>query len=597
MASCLKTATQVQHVTKLILKAKSDSERFAVLLLITKTLKVESLSGDERLKLIKNIGMNFIIRLLETSVKKISENANEEKLAFASVAVSILACFNLEIEKDNRLIIFPLVMKVLKKCIAGNFENFSVNEANLLEDSFCLTLSFLAKLKLLAVEDNQVLQFIEELVYVSSTGCLLTDNKHFQDSSFKALKRTLEIIGTLNTLEWEKIMEYLLNLFEKLSHILKTNFSEQTFYLMKNFGEIVELIPKVHCLNLLSESWKNIVAESLRNCLSSKLLVHQRHTALIFSYSIISKWGFEFFIQSSSAALKDKNFIQLLIRLATVEARLWLDINFECSNISDTDMVTITAWCGIIEESCSKIVKFENERDDIVSFFTFDDIQKIQPAMDDVMKINGKFITNRLNSDSHQEQVIILHALIKLLSAWLCVENHVYSATGLDLIDNVIEILLYIEKNKLFYLLKFILSPAMLYIEDITSFDKLLKGSFLSILHRLYIGICSKKQGCNNELELIMQCVFGVQVMIKNQPNFFNDEFYKEVQAFYEDAHKISGDSISTTDQWYINLMVILLYNIQTQSGKEIHGIHLTSTVKKLTDYILLKWPAELNTL
>lgn len=272
--------------------AKSDTDRFAALMIIAKFLRTECLSETDKKEIFDTIGFTFLRRLLETDDEEESAKENPYK----TLAIAILSCFclNSELMKDTEIHKFiPYLCKILQ---TENEENNDIV--------------------------NDALEIIASMINNESCRNKLTEC-HMLNILLKRYK-TLNDDKTLAV-----IMMYVIHvennesdelLIKELLKLLAEHFcTEKSMKKFELCNYIISLQLKYFFLDLETSY---IIQKGLKDILQSKISKTERDSALKLAGIIVHKFGAQWFAEDSETS---KMFFTILVQITSVEVCMLLE--------------------------------------------------------------------------------------------------------------------------------------------------------------------------------------------------------------------------------------------------------------------------------
>lgn len=301
----------VKKCVGVIKSAKTDTEKFAALFMVTKTVKAEKCNARSKLALFEAIEFKFIKRLLLSD----EVPAGCPPFVYKSVAMSILTalCSVQEVATHPELIqnVDVFLDIVLNE---GDDDEDDVDEDSLmLVNEAYKCLNFIVSFE----------QGLKALFEADTVGkmCKVYLQKSFQTD--EALSLIVTIVEKFGPASWENNVQNFNTLMNILTVDFETDHSERKFKLCSILSPLLGNCPvEVVQSTCDNEIWPNKLFLGLRDILTSKLVKAQRDPAIKLSAQMLSTFGAEWSLQDEA---KPKAFFLLLIHLASIEIRMHLD--------------------------------------------------------------------------------------------------------------------------------------------------------------------------------------------------------------------------------------------------------------------------------
>ncbi|XP_072040851.1 neurochondrin-like [Amphiura filiformis] len=320
-------AKAVDKCLQVLSRAKTDTEIFAALLLVTKLVQAEDTDAASRRKIFNGVGFTFLNRLIKTD--KVPEGCDSSM--YQSLAVTLLACFS----TDPHLVTHPQMLNkipVLKDIILSartSVEN--VEKKSLIEDSFQILVA-------MATQDLGSKQLIGDGMVPAL--CDVYNNSYFgNEQAFSLLGILIEYCGEEI---WETNRACLNELLSSMASEFKQIQDERKFKLCTRLTLLLtssnELVPGENAV------WAWDIHHGLSDILKSKTGQSQRNPALKLASFMMCQLGVSWALGPQGS---DKKLLLLIINLACVEVRMGLEDSSQ--NVSNRDILPA---CYSVLESC-----------------------------------------------------------------------------------------------------------------------------------------------------------------------------------------------------------------------------------------------------
>lgn len=306
--------------------AKSDTEKFAALFLVTKTVKAEKCNARSKLALFDAIEFKFIKRLLLSD----EVPAGCPPFVYKSVAMSILtALCNVQEVATHQEILNNV--DVFLDIVLSEAEE-DEDEAD--EDNLMLINEAYKCLNIIVLYE----QGLKALFDAGTVGkmCNVYSQKSFQTD--EALSLLVTIVEKFGPPAWDSNVKNFNSLMEILAVDFETDHSDRKFKLCTILSSLLGNCPVEIVQNSCdNEIWPNKIFVGLRDILTSKLVKKQRDPAIKLSAQMLTTFGAEWSLQDEA---KPKVFFLLLIHLAAIEVRMLLENN-KFEQVKDTKIINL----------------------------------------------------------------------------------------------------------------------------------------------------------------------------------------------------------------------------------------------------------------
>jgi len=310
-----KVADSVKKCVDVIKAAKTDTEKFAALFMVTKTVKAEKCNAASKLALFDAIEFKFIKRLLLSD----QVPAGCPPFVYKSVAMSILTALCTVQEVATHREILQNVDVFLDIVVGEDGEEDEADEDNLmLVNEAYKCLNFIASFD----------QGLQALFDVDTVGkmCKVYSTKSFQTD--EALSLLVTVVEKFGPASWKSNVQNFNTLMNILAVDFETDHSDRKFKLSAILSPLLGNCPvEIEKSTCDSEIWPSKLFLGLRDILTSKIVKAQRDPSLKLAAQMLTTFGAEWSLQDEA---KPKAFFLLLIHLASIEIRMHLeDTKFE----------------------------------------------------------------------------------------------------------------------------------------------------------------------------------------------------------------------------------------------------------------------------
>lgn len=399
--------------------AKTDTEKFAGLFMVTKLTKSEETSSEAKKLLFESIGIDFLKRLIQCQ----SVPPDCPPQVYKSVALAIFSSFCNDVELAHHpdiLSSIPCFLEIVQQADTDDYEDNLMIVGEAYECLRCIAESDEGKKALL---DQGV---VVKMADIYSLQSFQTD---------EALQILVTLVQHFGPLAWDKENpRYFHSLMNKVALDFETDHSERKFELC---GVLEALVISSDRKTIMStyqeESWSTSVYKGLNDILTSKIGKAQRDPALKLAAAMIDLLGVEWTLTDAE---KPKQFFLLLVHLGSVEVRMQLeDRNFE---VILKNVNLITSCFMILELSVSYIANdsLDLEQKEKQQLYT-----ALKGAFSAVLGTIKKYVSRiSMNKQQSEEGKLFVCALVRVLAAWLAQETSAMRSTVYELFPFILSV-------------------------------------------------------------------------------------------------------------------------------------------------------------
>ncbi|XP_063310853.1 neurochondrin [Pelobates fuscus] len=382
--------------------AKSDSEQFAALLLVTKCARAGELDDSTRHKIFDAVGFTFPNRLLFSTSNLDGCPAH----LFRSLGVTLLACFC----TDPTLAVHPQVINkipIFNEIVHSPCAEGSKDYPSMVDDTYQCLVGVLASP-----------QGAKHLISGDTVSSLCQAYLNHNHGWEQALQILTSLLTLLPTKCWKKSSTDLKRLLTKLTLDFSELEDERKF-------QLAEILPTFLPPSsiVLESSWGNDCLKYLCNglfkILSSKLSIAQRDPALKLGACLAHTYGSTWIVAEKRA--ERARFLALLVNLACVEMRMALEV----PEPLESRQAFVTACYSLVEmgiEECTKEERPLLKRDQKLQL-----IQVMQEACGAVM-----YHLQQRGWENIEDPFTL--ASVRLIGAWLAEETSCLKKEVIDLL-------------------------------------------------------------------------------------------------------------------------------------------------------------------
>lgn len=314
-----KVSEPIKQCALVLKSAKSDTEKFAALFMVTKLVKSKDCTKAGKLVLFEAIGFDFLKKLLQTN--EVPDDC--PALVYKSVALSILTCFCQDEEiatHKDMLANIPVFLEIVQTA----------------DDSDSL---------IVVSEAYSCLQSIA--IYEAGRKALLANaglakwSEIYLQQSFQtdeALNILVTLANYFGASAWDSNPKAFHDLLQRLSLDFQSDTSERKFELCDILTSLIfscrhDLIRR----SADGEMWPETLYKGISDILKSRITKNQRDPALKLTAQIIDLLGIEWTLQEVE---DPKKFFLLLLQLAAIEVRMQMDNKSFIQSLANADLIT-----------------------------------------------------------------------------------------------------------------------------------------------------------------------------------------------------------------------------------------------------------------
>ena len=526
-------AERINVLTGAIKRAQNDSQRFAALLAVSKMLKADELSEDERKKIFLAIGFSFPLRLM-TSVG----GDDCPKAILNDLGISILSSFVSDPElaqaPEHRKII-PSVLKLVEELC----EDLEPTETTL-RDCF----SYLVAITEVDYNCLTVLKHsaIKRLVHVFC--CDVGDEIR---TMFWIILQNL--INFHADTVWCDNKEQILVLLEFVAHQASTDFSEKKFELFDRLSCLFSSHSPENAEFYCDKKWMSDLKKSLFEVLCSRISAKQRNPTLRLCHHLTEVFGFNWTLFDES---KDaKSFAVLLVKLSCVEIHMiihnWLNKTDSLSQILHSDdMSTFVVCCALCEAACSAIASYDTDDCNQVTF-EYKDIDDLQGSLANAAEGIGASLLPEIMKLPELKDIVL--SCLRTIGAWLNVHLFATSKLGLSIVQIIFSAFQYCAQFEPTVAVRSATPAFLHYAENENARNQLLDLHIVSSLTATVL----ERELADDDKYLCSQCLMAFCVQSQN-----SDEFDSVLPSFMDYSLKLElNDALC----FYVSLLGLMVWN------------------------------------
>jgi len=477
-------ATRCLRLAKILEKADNDSDKFAALLLVPKSLEVEKLSLQEKKNLFKSIGFNFVLRLLHT--------ATDSKL-INNIGICILSSFS-EVGFSNSQI-KEASEKILSLIASLQLDNLDEVDLVTLKEACKMLNVFLS----CADHTNFFSNSSVAVASLSTVVCSVADDE--------VIFNSLNVISCLlngNSKLWHQCNRKLLTMLKQYTIKINLRKDQDKFQMMKHFSRLISNFDSDY-QSLYLDKWLETSKEILHEVFSSKLSSSNRNIAIDFCSQLVYHFGLSSLINKED---KFRNVNCLLIRLICIE--MGLVLNQSEDNLSQSDIQLLLSCLPIYEAYCSTIADFDQSQDQDENLLSFSQIKLIQGQLTDVAKLIVSKLHYSLNQSATKKPILL--ACFRALSSWMNVEYFCHLEETIKFVPIYIS---YLKKTiSLDINMVKVISPVVINLCEIPASLTYLDSE--QVFNCLFMELCDSKQCLDKEgYPLLVQALMALALRVE----------------------------------------------------------------------------------
>lgn len=392
-------ANPVERSVMILERAKSDTEKFAALLMVTKLIKSGELDETSKRKIMNAVGLPFLARLMRSS--DVPEGC--PPYMFKSIALTILSSF-ISCCKGSLMLygLIPILGEIISKL------ELYETDLTLIKDSYqCLKYIASDKSGSSAIINYEIVGVLVDAHTEGNFGC---------DDAIEVIVMVLSEKGA-NT--WENEPEAFTKLMNHVTHEFAVDQGEYKFKLCNILTALLQSLPQSS--NIGQQEWKQDLHKGLSDIIFSKLGREQRMNGLRLAEAALENLGLPWVLQTGvdtgTGEGKGRQLLLLMVHLSCIEVRMGLeDKTFE---EAVSVALPTTACYAVLEMS---VIFLVNGAVDFEQKHKQQLYDALKGAINAVLKfLQGASLEDAVleNSKTH----LFVCATIRVLCAWLAEET------------------------------------------------------------------------------------------------------------------------------------------------------------------------------
>ncbi|XP_063627881.1 neurochondrin homolog [Cydia splendana] len=389
----------IQKCVLILKSAKTDTEKFAALFMVTKLVKAKDCKANAKKALFEAIGFAFLKKLLTCTLEDDCPPS-----VYKSVALSVLTCFCNEPElatHPEMLANIPVFLDIVQTSDDSDYDD------NLIIISEAYTC-----LQCIAEQEAGQKALIE-------VGAITKMSEIYSHQSFQtdeALNILVKLVSRYGPAAWGNDPKPFHALVNKIALDFATDQSERKFELATILSALLYSCNKSTVIpGSAEETWPMSIYKALHDILTSKIGKNQRDPALKLAANIVDLLGIEWTFNDEE---NPKKFFLLLLQLCAIEVRMQLDDRSFKQAFANADL--ITACFIVLELSINYMAtdQLDLEQKEKQSVYT-----SLKGAFNAVVSQLGK-VSNDKNRDKLPDaEKVYVCAMVRVLFAWIAQET------------------------------------------------------------------------------------------------------------------------------------------------------------------------------
>ena len=544
------SSVEFQSVLRAVRRAKNDSEMFAALLIVTKLVKAENLSLEDKKELFKAIGIMFPIRLISSANK----DDDSQKL-FVSIGASVLSLF----VTDESFAQSPEIILAVSKLVTA----------------FCQVLDDSHSDRQIVISD-----FLHIMCSVSAcvdgSRALLRSTavdilcKYYESESDHS-QRDLACLVLINLARLcpDLFWAYKGSCINDFLSTISSNFvavnTELKFKLATQITDLFSTMPSDVSAVYANQPWMGNAVNALADILRSRISSKERNPALMLCHCLTEAFGFGWTTKGADVQGGRRRFPVILTSVSCIEIGM---ISYEDTQNDalvhehDAEQLQLLLACfNILEKACACIADFDQEEGNSSPVFTFEDIQSLDASLKDAVNAVVGIVDKLLSRDDAND---LLLACARFLGSWLNVELFAASEVGVRIAPTVVSAFrLSLESNPTLAT-RFAIPALMNYVGCDKVQACLLRIGIADTLCDLAVSVCLSRE----DKALALQCLIGFVVEQQVENTGLTDKLTVLIDVIV--AKQSENDVVIN---YYFTVLILVLWNRADKKTGDPHSV------------------------
>ena len=385
----------------LILKAaKSDTEKFAALFMVTKLVKSKDCQTQAKKALFEAIGFKFLKKLLTSN----SVQDDCPPSVYKSVALSVLTTFCNDPElatHPEMLANIPVFLEIVQKSESEDYD-----------DDLIIVSEAYTCLQCIAEQEAGQKALIE-------VGAITKMSEIYSNQSFQtdeALNILVKLVSRYGPTAWGDDPKPFHALVNKIALDFATDQSERKFELATILSALLYSCNKSTVVpTSTEETWPQSIYKALYDILTSKIGKNQRDPSLKLAANIVDLLGIEWTLNDEE---NPKKFFLLLQQLCAIEVRMQLEDRSFKQAYANAELVT--ACFIVLELSINYMAtdQLDLEQKEKQSVYT-----GLKGAFNAIVSMLTKVFNDKNRDKLPDAEKVYVCAMVRVLVAWIAQET------------------------------------------------------------------------------------------------------------------------------------------------------------------------------
>lgn len=392
-----KVSEPIKQCAAILRSAKSDTEKFAALFMVTKLVKSKDCTQAGKRVLFEAIGFDFLKKLLTSN--EVPDDC--PALVYKSVALSILTCFCQDEDlatHPDMLASIPVFLEIVQ----------TADDA----DSLIVVSEAYSCLQSIAIYDAGRKALLAQ-------GGLTKWSEIYLKQSFQtdeALNILVTLSNSFGPAAWDANPKAFHDLMQRISVDFQSDTTERKFELADILTSLIfscrhDLIRR----SSEGELWPESLYKGISDILKSRITKNQRDPALKLTAQIVELLGIEWTLMDVE---DPKKFFLLLLQLAAIEVRMQMDNKSFNQAMANADLITS---CFLILELSLNFMatdQLDFEQKEKQQTYT-----ALKGAFNAVINVLTKLSNDKLSENLEGKNKAFACAIVRVLGAWLAQET------------------------------------------------------------------------------------------------------------------------------------------------------------------------------
>jgi len=409
-----KVSEPIKQCAAILRSAKSDTEKFAALFMVTKLVKSKDCTAAGKKVLFEAIGFDFLKKLLTSN--DVPDDC--PALVYKSVALSILTCFCQDEElatHNDMLTNIPVFLEIVQ----------TADDA----DSLIVVSEAYSCLQSIAFYDAGRKALLAQ-------GGLTKWSEIYLQQSFQtdeALNILVTLANAFGAAAWDANPKAFHDLMQRLALDFQSDTTDRKFELCDILTSLIfSCRHDVIRRSSEGELWPESLYKGIADILKSRITKNQRDPALKLVAQIVDLLGIEWTLMDVE---DPKKFYLLLLQLAAIEVRMQMDNKSFNQALGNADL--ISACFLILELSLAFMAsdQLDFEQKEKQQTYT-----ALKGAFTAVINVLTKLSNDKLSENLDGKNKIFACAMIRVLGSWLAQETSAMRAQVYKILPFILKV-------------------------------------------------------------------------------------------------------------------------------------------------------------